>query len=102
MFYFLILLSKLAGPVGDFSVGDPSAGRLARALLCNCQQCNDPPHFNFGSLDHRDLAILAFQQLWNSTQDEKIPSSENGVYGEVTKQRLRQAPGGCHLISPIP
>lgn len=54
----------------------------------------DAVHFDYvgpGSVDHRGVDVLAFQQLWNKNHpDDTIV--EDGEYGPQTQARLQQAP----------
>ncbi|HZO13919.1 MAG TPA: M15 family metallopeptidase [Polyangiaceae bacterium] len=54
----------------------------------------DAVHFDYmgpGSVDHRGVDVLAFQQLWNRNHpDDTIV--EDGEYGPETQARLQQSP----------
>ncbi len=55
---------------------------------------SDPVHYDYegtGSVDHRGVDVLAFQQLWNKNHPNDT-LSEDGEYGPATEARLKQAP----------
>lgn len=55
---------------------------------------NDPVHFDYigaGRRDIRNIAVLAFQRLWNQNNpNNKI--AEDGIYGDETEERLVRSP----------
>ena len=60
----------------------------------------DAVHFDYvgpGSVDHRGVDVLAFQQLWNRNHpDDTIV--EDGEYGPETQARLQQSPAEGFLM----
>jgi len=54
--------------------------------------CGDTPHWDYlNGEDMRALGVKAFQRLWNR-QNPNDRISEDGIYGNNTASRIRQAP----------
>lgn len=63
----------------------------------------DPPHFDYvrgGTRDIRNLAVLAFQKLWNKNNlGDRI--AEDSIYGAQVEARLNKAPIEGFGVTPI-
>lgn len=116
---YLLYQWYLAGTCGIGLAASPGSSNHETGLAIDIQQydtwrtileakgfswlgAGDPVHFDYegpGAIDHRDLGVMAFQQLWNENHPEDV-IDEDGIYGPMTEARIEASPAEGFPLGP--